>query len=375
MSVESVLPFSSILMPDRDGRGRPYVILRSRHRSAWLLPAATHGGAGLRSFGHGGLKGFVARAFVATKLLGGERVWLDIAPLERALAAALGLADVRLAFSIGTSGAYRKLTVEVRTRRGEVLAYAKLGTDAPARDSLRREHANLLRLSTVESLRGAVPGVLGWFPWRGAHLLLVTAGYGRIGCRRLREEHAVFLRRLHAAFAHDARFDASAMWTRMLAAVDRLAPRLPIEWALRWRRALALLDARLGPAVLPRSLAHRDFAPWNTRLGPRGLSVFDWETAADGVTPLYDIFHFHAVQAARAGRPFRPSPGPRQAIPAAPGSTWTADIPILYLAYLLDASLVHAEARLIAPQSAQGPEWHWLGRQLDAWGEDRRAVA
>ena len=334
------------------------MILRSRHRSAWLLPAATHGRAGLRSFGHSGLKGFVARAVVATKLLRGKRVWLDIAPLERALAAALGMPDVRLAFSIGTSGAYRKLTVEVRTRRDEVLAYAKLGTDAPARDSLRREHENLLRLSTEDSLRGAVPGVLGWFPWRGAHLLLLTAGRGRIGCRRLTEEHAGFLRRLHAAFAHDARFEASAMWTRMVATVDRLTPRLPAEWALRWRRALALLDARLGPTVLPLSLAHRDFAPWNTRFGPQGLFVFDWETAADGVTPLYDIFHFHAVQAARAGNPFRPSRAPRQAISAAPWSTWTAYVPILYLAYLLDASLLHAEARLIAPQSAQGPEWH-----------------
>jgi hypothetical protein len=352
------------------------VLLPSRHRSAWLLPAGSVlGHAGLRPFGYRGGKDFLARALVATKLLRGEHVWLDSAPLERALAAALGTQDVRLAFCIGTSGAYQKLTVQVRTPGDGVLAYAKLATHASALDSLRREHEILLRLSTVDGLRGAVPGVLGWFSWDGAQVLVATAGSGQIGSGRLMEPHTAFLRRLRDAFVDEGRFEASPMWTRMVAAVNRLAPQLSREWTLRWHRALALLYVRLGPVVLPLSLAHRDFAPWNTRFGPQGLFVFDWETAADGVTPLYDLFHFQAVQAARAGRPFRPSRGPRQESLAAPRSAWTAYLPHLYLAYLLDTSLLHAEARLLAPQSAQGPEWHWLGRQLDTWGEGHRAVA
>jgi hypothetical protein len=352
------------------------VFLPSRHRSAWLLPAGSVlGHAGLRSFGYRGAKAFLARALIATRLLRREHVWLDSAPFERVLAAALGTPDVRLAFCIGTSGAYRKLTVQVRTHGDAVLAYAKLATHAPAQDSLRREHETLLRLSTVDGLRGTVPGVLEWFSWRDAQVLLLTPGSGQVGSGRLTDQHRAFLRRLHGAFVHEERFEASAMWTRMVAAVNRLAPRLPREWTLRWQKALALLNAGLGPVVLPLSLAHRDFTPWNTRLGPQGLFVFDWETAADGVIPLYDIFHFQAMQAARVGSAFHPLRDPHQDIIATRSPAWKAHLPQLYLAYLLDMSLLYAEARLLAPQSAQGREWRWLGRHLDAWREGRRAVA
>jgi hypothetical protein len=376
VTVDRRLPFSSILMPNREGTGRPYVLLPSRHRSAWLLPTgSTIGQTGLRSFGHTGVKGFLARALVAANLLRGERFWLGVAPLERVLGAALGTADVRLAFCIGTSGAYRKLTAQVMTHRDEVLAYAKLATTAWARGALRREHETLLRLAEVDGLHGMVPDVLGSFPWRDAQVLLVTAGSGQIRSGRLTEQHAAFLRRLHNAFAHEERFDASVMWTRMVGTVNRLAPRMSSEWTVRWHKALARLKAGLGPVALPLSLAHRDFAPWNIRLGPRGLFVFDWETAADGMTPLYDIFHFQAVQAARAGRPFHPLRDTHQDIIAPPGCTWKASLAYLYLAYLLDMSLLYAEARLLAPQSAHGQESHWLGRHLDTWREGRRAVA
>jgi hypothetical protein len=317
----------------------------------------------------------MARALIATKLLRGERVWLDTAPLERTLAEALGTPDVCLAFCIGTSGAHRKLTIQVRTPRDEVLAYAKVAAHAPARDSLRHEHENLLRLSMVCGLCGTVPRVLGWFPWRGAEVLLVSAGSGRVGWGRLTPQHAAFLRRVHEAFVREERFDSSAMWARMVMAVNRLAPRLSDEWSHRWQRALAALDAGLGSIVLPLSLAHRDFAPWNTRLGPRGLFVFDWETAADGTTPLYDVFHFQAIQAARVGRPFHPPRHHGQDILVGLGRLWLDHLPHLYLAYLLDISLLYGEARLLAPQSTQGREWHWFGRSLDAWGEGPRAVA
>ncbi len=376
MTVDTTLPFRTVLMPNLKRRGKPYVLLLSRHRSGWLLPAGSvlrH--AGLRSFGYRGVKGFLARTLIATKLLRGERLWLDIAPLERALATTLGEPDVRLAFCIGTSGAYRKLTAQVMTRGDEVLAYAKLATHPLAQACLKREHENLLRLTQIDSLRGTVPGVLGWFPWCNAQVLVVTAGSGRVGSGRLTERHATFLRRLHAAFVQECPLEASAMWARMVTTVDRLTPRMSNEWAFRWHSALARLKAALGPVVLPLSLAHRDFAPWNTRVGPQGLFVFDWETAADGITPLYDIFHFQAIQAARAGRPFHPSRDPYEDIIATPWRTWKAHLPHLYLAYLLDMSLLYAEARLLAPQSAQGREWHWFGRHLDTWGEGRRAVA
>ena len=66
--------------------------------------------------------------------------------------------------------------------------------------------------------------------------------------------------------------------------------------------ALERLHDELGPVSMPLSLAHGDFAPWNTRLGPRSLFVFDWERASERMSPLYECSNFQALQAALQGR-------------------------------------------------------------------------
>ena len=53
--------------------------------------------------------------------------------------------------------------------------------------------------------------------------------------------------------------------------------------------------ARVGEWFGPSVLAHRDFTPWNIRASDAGLYVFDWEYAADGRNPLFDVFHFHTI--------------------------------------------------------------------------------
>ncbi|MNC84533.1 hypothetical protein D3C83_00890 [compost metagenome] len=74
----------------------------------------------------------------------------------------------------------------------------------------------------------------------------------------------------------------------------------------------ALLDCRRrlvgysGPFVLSQG----DFAWWNirlcepreVRLPRRGVFVFDWEYARAGANPLSDLFHYHLIQRAAAGR-------------------------------------------------------------------------
>ncbi len=369
------LPFSSILRPNLDGTGRPYLLRPSRHRSGWLLPAdPALRRPSMSAFGQSGVRGLLGRSLPAA-WLGGRRLWCDVGPLERELAGALGEPDVRLAFCIGTSGAYRKLTAEVITSGGRVPAYAKIAVHAPAQASLEREQATLLRLSTAGALRGRVPGVLAWFRWDGAQVLVTTAGTGRMGPSRFGEQHAEFLRRLHDAFVEKRPFLASAMWARMAAAVRRLTPRMSVEWALRCRNALNLLAERLGPGILPLSIAHRDFTPWNTRVGPQGLYVFDWEAAVEGTTPLYDVFHFQAMQAALAGRPYHPSRGRPHDLIAALWPEWQAHLAPLYLAYLVDMGLFYTEARLEAPGSGDDREQRWLAHHIDMYTGSRCAVA
>src|SRR5205807_1743925 len=270
------LPFTSILRPNLDGAGRPYVLHPSRHGSGWLLPAdPALRRLGLSAFGQRGVKGSLGRSLPAA-WLGGRRLWCDVGPLEGVLARALGEPDIRLAFCIGTSGAYRKLTAEVITSGGRVPAYAKIAVQPRAQASLGREHENLLRLSRVDALLGRVPGVLAWFGWRGAQVLVITAGSGRMGPSRFGEPHAEFLR------------------------------------------------------------------------------------------PLHDAFHFQAMQAALAGRPYHPSLGRQHGL-AAFWPEWRARLAPLYLAYLLDMGLFYTEARLETPESGDDREQRWFAHHIDIY--------
>jgi hypothetical protein len=346
------------------------------HRARWLFPVELP----LRQTGMGlmastGVRGFVGRHLAASRWFWGDRIWLDVAPLEHVLAQALGEPEVRLAFSLGTSGAYRKLTVQIMTARRAVPAYAKIAEHPLAQGSLAREHDTLIRLSAADALCGRVPKVLAWFPWGGARVLLVTAGEGKMGSSRLMAGHVEFLLKLQRVFLDQQPFEASPMWRRIVATARRLDSLMPGQWSARYQRALNRLSDTLGVVTLPLSLAHRDFAPWNIRVAPQGLFVFDWEAATDGTAPLYDVLHFQAIQDALLGRPFQASLRHIDDVLTTLWPDGRGYLPELWLAYLTDMGLYYTEARLQRPETGDERVWRWFGRQIDASLGGSHAVA
>ncbi len=122
--------------------------------------------------------------------------------------------------------------------------------------------------------------------------------------------------------------------------------------------------------LLPLSLAHCDFAPWNTRLGPEGLFVVDWKRAKHRVIPLYDVFHFRAIQAALFKRG-RHLPD-RRLLNHLLRRLWPEGhryLPCSYLAYLVDMSLVYSEAQITAPGVGEQRVWRWFVEQIEAFLE------
>src|ERR1700736_2065708 len=131
------LPFENVLKPSVGCIGRCYLAYPGVHKARWLLPAEPSlRRVGLNLLGSGGLERFLGRSLVATGCFRGECIWLDIVPLEIKLARVLREQDLRLAFYLGTPGAYRKLTAQVITTQKHVPAYAKIAEDALARASL-----------------------------------------------------------------------------------------------------------------------------------------------------------------------------------------------------------------------------------------------
>ncbi len=294
-----------------------------------------------------------------------------IAGLEDELAKAMAEPEVSIAFYLGVPGAYRKVTAQVMAPDGRTLAFAKISTSPTTGELIERERRVLLRLSESEELRGRVPEVLHAFDWEGSRVLLLTGGPAGPGPTRLSSAHVDLCKRLFLPFAKQSTFADGAMMARMVQTLRRVGPRLPAPLSARLERALERIKEELGPVRLPLSLCHRDFAPWNTRVGPRGLFVFDWDGAQEGTIPLYDLFHFQAIQAALFDR--------RDVLTDYPLLRRSLDelwpdgreyLPQLYLAYLLDMSLSYGEARVVAPNVGEDRVWNWFCQQIGDFLED-----
>jgi hypothetical protein len=355
-----------------EAAGRAYAAYPNLANVRWLLPANQ---PALRRAGIAGLyqpnslRGRAMRRIIGAGAVPGEKVWLEeenLARLETMLAPVAGVGAVRLAFYLGVPAPHRKVTAQLLAPDGRTLAYAKIATSPLARAAVESERRALLRLYGSEDLQGAVPEVLGSLEWHGGTILLVTMGPPRPGPRRLSSVHLRFCTQVFRSFRMQLRFEESPMWIRMCEIWRRLQHNSPETLPANLGPALERLHDELGPASMPLSLAHGDFAPWNTRLGPRALFVFDWERAAEGMSPLYDVFNFGALQAALQGR--RGGVRDRRFLLTLLDALWPEGgerLPLLYLAYLAHVTLLYSEAQSLAPGVGERKVWGWFARQIE----------
>jgi hypothetical protein len=352
--------------------GRPYTAYPNVARARWLLPADRPAlrRAGIRGlYQPNSLRGRALRTLIGAGALPGEEVRLEedaLARLEAMLAPVVAASAVRLAFYLGVPAPHRKVTAQVLGTAGETLAYAKIATSPLARAAVERERRALVGLSESAELDGAIPEVLGSLEWHGGTILLVTMGPPRPGPRRLSSVHLRFCTQVFRSFRMQLTFEESPMWTRMCEIWRRLQHNSPETLPTNLGPALERLHDELGPASMPLSLAHGDFAPWNTRLGPRALFVFDWERASEGMSPLYDIFNFQAFQAALQGR--RGGVRDRRFLLTLLDALWPEGgerLPLLYLAYLAHVTLLYSEAQSLAPGVGERKVWGWFARQIE----------
>jgi hypothetical protein len=362
---------------ESEGPGQTYMAYPNLREVRWLLPTERPilRQAGIRGlYQPSSLRGRMLKRLIDAGVLRGEKVWLEestLTSLEAAMTQALGEVDIRVAFYVGVPAPHRKVTAQVLTPAGKTLAYLKIATSPLAQAAVEVERSTLLRLSESERLRGKVPEVLSWFPWKEGKALLITSGPEHAGPKKLSSVHLSFCESLFLSFAEENVFRESPMWTRMTETLLRLNTDLPDPLPAYYGRAFQRLSEELGPVLLPLSLAHRDFAPWNTRLGPEGLFVVDWERAEQRVIPLYDAFHFRAIQAALfGGGKYLPD---RRFLNHLLRRLWPEGhrhLPCLYLAYLVDMSLVYSEAQITAPGVGEQRVWRWFVEQIGAFLEE-----
>lgn len=281
------------------------------------------------------------------------------------------------AIQIGTTGPYQKASALLTSERGEGIALAKIAL-VPSADVMVTKEASWLRqLEGMPELASQVPRLLaeGETP-EGRRYLVTTLAPSTRATAAFTPTHARFLGLLAHSRAETFRFTSSPCrdtLERMLAEIDPLLAR---EDAARLRGALDDCRNALARFVGPFVLSQGDFAWWNIRVHGGGLFVFDWEYAHRGANPLADLFHYHLIQRAAAGRRIGSwslmtvmNRARHFAQHIHPEREWRAhEITALALAYVLDVLLRYSRASAGLDRAEHVIQGYWsLMERRSTW--------
>jgi Phosphotransferase enzyme family len=282
---------------------RRFAVLPSRRKARWLLPL-TNEGRPLDGFEL--YKPFLvgARLMKALVLLVRATGWDGWVQHEVLLASRSPLSIERLAsevtgqnqfiftLSLGTPGAFQKLTVQVMRPDGMILGFVKMPLTDAAGKRLSNEAEFLRRLSEFPNIRSHVPRLLFGGPWNGSIILFESSLEGATGPVRFTKLHKEFLASLHSCCA--AVLPGRTLVEGTAQRWESIASRMGTTWQGLGREALRIAGRELHEALVPCGIHHGDFAPWNMRVHQGNLFVFDWESADWGAPNLWDQFHFLA---------------------------------------------------------------------------------
>ena len=197
---------------------------------------------------------------------------------------------VEVGLYIGPARAVRKPVVQVLDRRGETVAFAKVGVDEFTRALVRGEAATLAGLATAPLDILVIPDVLHHGQWNTHELLVLRA------MRRGAPAPAgdALLARAMDELARAHRVDCEPVRTSRYR--QELEQRLqavsadPV--AAHLLDSLELLDARLGDVPLEVGAWHGDWTPWNMTVADGRVYVWDWEKFETGKPIGFDAIHY-----------------------------------------------------------------------------------
>ena len=369
---------------------RSFALVPSHSAPRWIIPLDNRRVASdsLRFYNPSSLKGKVFKC-IASNLayLGIQRVWghdrlivaskedVQDASLAAFLKHLLDVRDIYLAFSTGTPGYYRKMTAQVLSKNGQVLAYAKIADTQQAQRLLIQEAKVLRRLAELPISMGYVPRILYSGQFHGNELLVQSAPSGetRKGKKRLDKRHIEFLAEIFNQTCTQKSFSESEYWIRIERDVESLRERISDEWQQRLQNGLNICESALAKEAIPLGLCHRDFVPWNTYVEQGRLYVFDWEYAIEPGIPFWDIFHFVSfpamLVARRSGKQLIDCWWRRELKPLLTqyAEKIDADVtlfPVYFLLYLIEVSCFYLN--MFACDGLQDPQRQWLQK---TWAE------
>jgi hypothetical protein len=199
--------------------------------------------------------------------------------------------DVTFAVSLGTPGVYRKPVIQVLTREGHILGYAKVGWNR-ATNALVQNEASVSRyLSEIAFRSFYVPSVLyeGW--WNDQYVCIQSSPVAQLQAapQVLTAPYLQVIEELKNLHSRSLTLTESAFWKRLVCQIDKT----PSPYHRRLlQQGLRRAEESLSQTVLPFHFCHGDLAPWNAGRLNSQLFLFDWEYADPEGLPGWDLFHF-----------------------------------------------------------------------------------
>jgi hypothetical protein len=282
-------------------RQHRFAVLPSRTQPRWLLPLTSDRRAidGFELYTPYSRATRLMKALVVRVRATGWEGWVRHSllvaarsplPIEKLVTEVTGEKQLTFAFSLGTPGPVQKLTVQVMRPDGKILGYLKMPLKPGAEQRLRHEAETVEKLQRFAKLRAHIPRLLFAGAWHGRYVVFQSAIGGEAGPVRMTERHEEFLKILQGC--EPAMVPGRKLVQKVDQRWQKVAPSLETNWQRLGREVLRIASRELDSVPIGCGVQHGDFAPWNTRVQPKGLIVFDWESAAWEAPVLWDKFHF-----------------------------------------------------------------------------------
>ena len=201
--------------------------------------------------------------------------------------------EIQLGLFTGTSGYYHKVTFQVVSNTGAVLAYAKTAITEQATGMINNEMRVLDVLRAYSFKNVALPyriwsGNLGpTFTLLQSNQELCRSGPLKLSDLHVRALSELFLKNAHQTIVRESRF-----FKKLNSRVNWVRCRVNKKRGDILSTCFEVISSKIGTLQLLHGFYHRDFTPWNTKLFGRKLYIFDLEYSLFHAPPFLDLFHF-----------------------------------------------------------------------------------
>lgn len=204
--------------------------------------------------------------------------------------------DEQYALFTGTRGNTRKVVLAVGENK--TTHFIKIAISEKSKQLINNEADMLKELTKYDFTTLSMPRVADPRINGSARLTNIKPA-ATIPAQRINDLHIRTLTELYATNHEKKEMGSCAAWAAISNNMEWMQREHVLNNGLdelKTRRIIHLLRKLYNTlpteAVIPVSVSHGDFTPWNMYCDTHRLYVYDWELSSNGIPMLFDMFHF-----------------------------------------------------------------------------------